>query len=155
MENFAEATPRFNARMAGTFYVLTGLTSVIGGMYIPGKLVVAGDAAATANKILAHKHLFELGFSVMIIAVMCSIVLTALFYGLFKPVNQTLSLTAAFFHLVGLSILGVASLLQLAPLVVLEGGHFLSAFTLEQVQALAYLFLQLNTQAGNVFLGNL
>jgi hypothetical protein len=51
-----------------------------------------------------------------------------------------------------LAILGVASLLQLAPLVVLEGGPYLSVFKLEQVQALAYLFLQLNVQAGNTFL---
>jgi Domain of unknown function (DUF4386) len=152
IESIADASPRLKARMAGALYVLAGLTSVIGGMYIPGKLVVRGDAATTANAILAHKHLFELGFSVMLIAVVCSVVLTALFYDLFKPVNKTLSLTAAFFHLVGLAILGVASLLQLAPLVVLESGHYLSVFKLEQVQALAYLFLQLNTQAGNTFL---
>ena len=101
MDSFAGTSPRFKARMAGAFYVLTGLTSVIGGMYIPGKLVVVGDAATTANAILAHKHLFELGFSVMLIAIVCSIVLTALFYDLFKPVNKALALTAAFFHLVG------------------------------------------------------
>ncbi len=151
-ERIAEASPRLKARMAGAFYVLAGLTSVIGGMYIPGKLVVVGDAATTSNAILAHKHLFELGFSVMLIAVLCSILLTALFYELFKPVNKTLSLTAAFIHLVGLAILSVASLLQLAPLVVLEGGHYLNVFKPEQVQALAYLFLPLNSQAGNAFL---
>ena len=88
----------------------------------------------------------------MLIAVVCSVVLTALFYELFQPVNRTLSLTAAFLHLVGLAILGFASLLQLAPLVVLEGGHYLTVFTPEQVQALAYLFLQLTTQVGNAFL---
>jgi hypothetical protein len=152
MASTAEASPRLTARVAGSFYLLTGLTSVIGGMYVPGKLVVVGDAAATANAILAHQHLFQLGFSVMLIAVACSIVLTALFYELFRPVSKTLSLTAAFCHLVGLALLGFASLLQLAPLVVLEGGHYLSVFTPEQVQALAYLFLQLNTQAGNTFL---
>jgi len=152
MEDIVEASPRLKARVAGSFYLLAGLTSVIGGMYIPGKLVVVGDAATTANAILAHKHLFQLGFSTTLIAVVCSIVLTALFYDLFKPVNKTVSLTAAFSHLVGLAILGLAGLLQLAPLVVLEGGHYLSVFKAEQVQALAYLFLQLNTQAGNAFL---
>src|SRR5271165_2650269 len=79
MKSIAEASPRLKARMAGVFYVLAGLASVIGGMYIPGKLVVPGDAATTANAILTHRHLFELGFSVMLIAVVCSIVLTALF----------------------------------------------------------------------------
>jgi Domain of unknown function (DUF4386) len=152
MESIAEGSPRVKARIAGVFYVLTGLTSVIGGMSIPGKLVVPGDAATTANAILAHKHLFELGFSAMLIAIACSIVLTALFYDLFKPVNRNLSLTAAFFHLVGLAILSVASLLQLAPLVVLGGDHYLGVFKPEQLQALAYVFLQLNTQAANAFL---
>jgi hypothetical protein len=118
----SEASPRLKAKVAGISYVFAGPTSVIGGMSIPGKLVVPGDAASTANAILAHKHLFELGFSIMLIAVACSIVLTALFYDLFKPVNKSLSLTAAFFHLVGLAILCLASLLQLAPLVVLGGG---------------------------------
>jgi hypothetical protein len=151
-EKIAEASPRLKARLAGAFYVLTGATSVIGGMYIPGKLVVVGDAATTANAIRDHRQLFAFGFSIMLIAVMSSIILTALFYDLFKPVNKTLSLTAALVHLVGLAILAFASLLQLAPLVVLNGAPYLSVFKPEQVQALAYLFLQLNTQAGNAFL---
>jgi uncharacterized protein DUF4386 len=122
MEETAGVSPRFKARMAGVFYVLTGLTSVIGEMFIPGRLVVRGDAATTANALVTHKLLFGLGFSALLIAVAFSIALTALFYDLFKPVNKNLSLTAAFFHLVGLAILAFASLLQLAPLVVWEAG---------------------------------
>jgi hypothetical protein len=138
--------------MAGVFYVLAGLTSVVGGTSIPGKLVAPGDPATTANAILAHKHLFELGFSLMLIAVASSVVLTVLFYDLFKPVNKTLSLTAAFFHLVGLAILSFASLLQLAPLIVLAGAHYLSVLKPDQLQALAYLFFELSTEAANTFL---
>jgi hypothetical protein len=148
----ADASPRLKARSAGVVYLLAGLTSVIGGMYIPGRFVVAGDAAKTANAILAHPNIFELGFSIMLAAVAFSIILTVLFYDLFRPVNRSLSLAAAFFHLVGLAILGVASLLQLAPLITLEAGQYLSAFKLEQVQALSYLFLELNTQTTNTFL---
>jgi len=148
-----KASSRLKARLAGAFYFLAGLTSVLGGVYIPGKLVVTGNAAATANAILSHKPLFQLGFSVMLLAVFCSIILTALFYDLFAPVNKTLSLTAAFVHLVGLAILGFASFLQLAPLVVLEGGGaYLGVFQAQQIHALAYLFLQLNVQAANAFL---
>jgi hypothetical protein len=152
MNSIAEVSPRLRARLAGLFYVLAGAASVIGGMYIPGKLVVPDDAAASAEAILAHQHLFEFGFSLMLFAVVCSIVLTALFYALFKTVNRNLSLAAAFFHLVGLAVLSVASLLQLAPLIVLQGGAYLNVFKPEQVRALAYLLLQLNTQAGNAFL---
>ena len=78
--------------------------------------------------------------------------MTALFYDLFKPVNRSLSLLAAFFHLVGLAIAAFGSLFQLAPLVVLGGGQYLSVFKVEQLQALAYMFLELNAQAWNAFL---
>jgi hypothetical protein len=151
MKPHTEKSPRFLARMAGVFYVLTALTSVIGESFIPGRLVVPGNAAATANNILAHRHLFELGFASLLIAVVFSIALTVLFYELFKPVNRIISLTAAFIHLVGLSILAFSSLLLLAPLVVLS-GKYLVVFKVEQLQALAYMFLQLNIQAWNAFI---
>jgi hypothetical protein len=138
--------------MAGAFYVFTALTSVLGESFIPGRLVVPGNAVATTNNILAHQHLWQAGFALLLIAVVSSIVLTVLFYELLKPANKTISLTAAFVHLVGLAILAVSSLLLLAPLVVLNGGKYLSVFNATQLQALAYLFLQLNIQAWNTFI---
>src|SRR5580700_6766808 len=106
------ASPRSKARMAGVFYLLTGFTSVCGENFIPGKLVVHGDAAATAHNIMVHQALFQLAFVSLVIAVLTSIVMTALFYDLFRPVNKSLSLTAAFVHLVGPAILAFGSLLQ-------------------------------------------
>ena len=61
MERIAEASPRSQARIAGVFYVLTFLS---GGFALFGdRLVVSGDAAATATNILAHEPLFLLGFA--------------------------------------------------------------------------------------------
>lgn len=78
-------------------------------------IVVSGDAAATANNILAHQPLFRLGFAAGLIAIVCYIAVTTLFYALFKPVNKILSLLAAFFSLLGCVTLAFASLFQLAP----------------------------------------
>jgi hypothetical protein len=152
MERIAEASPRLKARMAGIFYVLTGAMYVFGQAFILGKLVVHGDAAATANNILARQPFFQLGFTADLISVACSIALTVLFYDLFKPVNRSLSLLAAFFHLVGLAVAAFGSFLLLAPLVVLGGGQYLSVLKVDQLQALAYMFLELNAQAWNAFL---
>jgi len=152
IERLAESSPRLKARMAGVFYVLTGATYVFGQAFILGKLVVNGDAPATANNILAHQPFFQLAFTADLISVACSLALTVLFYDLFKPVNPSLSLLAAFFHLVGLAVAAFGSFLLLAPLVVLGGGHYLSVFRLDQLQALAYVFLELNAQAWNAFL---
>jgi hypothetical protein len=75
---------------------------------------------------------------------------TALFYDLFEPVHRILSLVAAFFSLVGCAILAFASLFQLAALVVLGGGQYLSVFTVEQLRALAVLFLELYGQGVSI-----
>jgi hypothetical protein len=51
---------------------------------------------------------------------------------------------------VGCGILAFGSLFQLAPLVILGGNQYMNVFTVEQLRALALMFLELNTQAGNV-----
>ena len=150
-ERIAEASPRPRARITGVVYLLYFLTAVFGEFLLRG-LVVDGDAAATATNILAHQPLFRLGLATGLIATACYIAVTALFYGLFKPVNRSLSLLAAFFSLVGCAILAFGSLFQLAPLVVLGGSPYLNVFKVEQLRALALMFLELNTQAGNICL---
>ncbi len=122
MERIAEASPRFKARMAGVFYVLEGLASVLGEFVILGRIVVPGNAAATANNILAHEPLFRLGIAAALFAVAFHIVVTVLFYDLFKPVSRSFSLLAAFVLLVAIAVQAVSSLFQLAPLVVWEAG---------------------------------
>jgi len=149
MERIAEASLRPRARITGVVYLLYFLTAIIGEFFLRG-LVVDGDAAATANNILAHESLFRLGLATGLISTACYVAVTALFYDLFKTVSRSLSLLAAFFSLVGCAILAFASLFQLAPLVVLGGSQYLSVFKVEQLRALALMFLELNTQAGNI-----
>jgi hypothetical protein len=142
VEPIAEASPRPRARITSVVYLFYFLTAISGELFLKG-LVADGDAASTANNILAHQSLFRLGWATGLIATACYVAVTALFYELFKPVNRSLSLLAAFFSLVGCTILAFASLFQLAPLVVLGGGQYLSVFKVEQLRALASLFLEL------------
>ena len=78
MERIAEASPGFKARMAGVFYLLTFLT---------------GGAALFVRG--------RLGLVTGLIAGVCYIAVTLLFYYIFKPVNRRLSLLAAFLSFVG------------------------------------------------------
>jgi len=71
-------------------------------------------------------------------------------YELLKPVNKSLSLLAAFFVLVCCAMQALTSLFYLAPLLILRGGSSLSAFTAEQLQSLALMFLKLNQYAYNI-----
>jgi len=138
--------------MAGVFEFLEGLTSAGGQVVILGGLVVEGSAATTAANILAHEPLFWLGFASSLIAVAFHIAWAFLFYDLFKPVNRSVSLTATFVILVGCAIQALTSLFYLAPLLVLQGGSSLSAFTPQQLQELALVFLKLNAQAFDIYL---
>jgi len=148
MGRIEETSPRFKARMAGLFYLLTILTGGLG-FYVGSRFLVSGDAAATATKILANQPLFRFGYAVQLLATVCYVVVTALFYELFKPVSRNLSLLAAFFSLVGCSFGVLSCLLYFAPLVVLRGAQSLGSFQVEQLQALALLFLKLSAQANN------
>jgi hypothetical protein len=150
-ERIAGTSPRPSARTTGVVYLLYFLTAIVGELFLKG-IVVDGDATATATNILAHQSLFRLGLATGLIATALYIAVTALFYGLFKPVNRSLSLLAAFFSLLGCAVTTFGSLFQLAPLVLLGGRQYLSVFNLQQLRALALMFLELNDQAANIYL---
>ena len=78
-------------------------------------------------------------FAVDLVANLIYIALTALLFGLFRPVNATLALLAAFFSLVGCTVQIMGELLRLAPTVVLANPQLASAFGAHQVQASALL----------------
>jgi hypothetical protein len=88
-------------RMAGVFQLLEGLTATFGQVVVLGRVVVDGDAVATAANILGHERLFSLGFATSLIGVAFHIAWAFLMYELLRPVNKSLSLLAAFFILVG------------------------------------------------------
>ena len=81
MERIAEVSPRFKARMAGALYLFSLLTATFTELFVRGRLNIAGG----------------------LIAISGMVGVTLLLYGLFKPVNRSLSLLAAFFGLVGLT----------------------------------------------------
>ncbi|HEY8852765.1 MAG TPA: DUF4386 domain-containing protein [Gemmatimonadaceae bacterium] len=139
-----EMSPRTKARLAGAFYLLTILTGVFAQGFVSARLVVSGDAAATANNILSHDGLFRLGFAVYMIEMVCQIITTVLIYDLLKPVNRSVSLLAAVLSLIGCGIKTFSRLFYFAPLLVLGGTHYLSVFSGEQLNAVALLFLRVN-----------
>ncbi len=150
MERIAGASPRHLARIAGGLYLII----IVGGFfaigYVPAALIVPGDAAATAHNIQAHELLYRLGLAAHIIILPCNIPLAVIFYDLFKVVSRRLSLLVVFFTLVGTAVEGANLLNQFAPLMLLGGGHYLSVFTTEQLQALAYMPLDSQAISYNI-----
>jgi hypothetical protein len=147
-----EASPRLKARITGVFYLVTILTGIFAQGFVSGTLVVDGDAAATATNILTHRGLFQLGFAVYLIEMACQIGMTALFYDLLKPAGKSVSLLAAFLGFAGCVVKTFGRVFFIAPLFVLGGAHYLNVFSVEQLQALALLFLKVNDHGAAIAL---
>jgi hypothetical protein len=146
MEHALDSTPpRVTARLAGLFYLITVVTGLYAEVAVRGRVIVVGDAAGTAQNILAAEGPWRLALAADIVGGLAYTVVTLLLYELLKPVNARLSLLAAFFSLVGIAMGGAAALAHVAPLLILKGAY-LSSFTAAQLQAMAYLSIKLHTQ---------
>ena len=142
MEPTTPASPRTYARIAGFLYLIVIVAGIFAEILVRSRVVVSGDAAATAQNILAHEQLFRWGFAAELIAGLCVVLLIMLLYELFKVVNRRVALLAVFFSLVGGSIEGAASLGHFAPLILLKRGHDLGVSP-ELLQAQTYMALEL------------
>lgn len=147
-----EASPQSLARMAGLFSLLTIVGGVFAQIAVSDKLVVFGDAAATAANILTHKSLFQWGFGVYLVEMACQVTSAVLFYYLLRPVSRSVSLIAAFLSLAGCAVKTMSRLFYIAPLNVLGGEHYLGVFNPEQLQALALLLLEVNDLGAGIAL---
>src|SRR5438876_4742575 len=151
MEGIAQSSPPLMARMVAVCYFVL-LVSGLDLFFVFPKIVVRGHAAGTATNILSHQAMFLAGFAAAAVGVASYLVVTALLYRLFEPVNRTISLSAAFFSLTGCIIQAVALVFHLAPVVLLSNQPYLSAFKPDQLQALALVSLNLYGQTYNISL---
>ena len=142
-DRVTQAWPRLYARIAGALYLIVIVGGIFAEIFVRGRLVVHGDAAATAHNIQAHELLYRLGFVVEVFYCVCNVPLILILYNLFKVVNKNVALMMVFFAFVVDAIESVCLLAHFAPLLLLGAGHYLTAFTAEQLQAAAYLSVQL------------
>ena len=131
------------ARIAGFLYLVNAITGFFGIIYVPGKLIVSGNAAVTASNILASERLFHLGIaSELVCAVEFVFVVWAL-YRLLGGVNRTLGSLMVILGLAFVPMMCMNALNGIAALLLVRGADFLSAFDPSQRRALAMLFLDL------------
>ena len=135
------------ARAAGFLYLLVALSAPIGLLYVPGKLIVSGNATATADNIRASEWLLRLGLASELFHQVVGVFLVLALYRLFKAVNETHARQLVILGaLVSVPIMFVNVLNEIAALILVKGADFLSVFERPQLDALAYLFLRLHSQ---------
>jgi hypothetical protein len=125
------------ARLAGVLYLVNGVTGFFSIIYVPGRLIVSGNAAATANNILASERLFRLSIVSELICAAEFVALLWVLYRLLGAVNKTHASLMVILGLVSIPIMFVNSLNEIAALALLHGADFLTVFDQPQRQALA------------------
>lgn len=138
----SRTSPATRARIAGAVYMLVIVASVFA-LYSSQSLIVRGDAAATAARIMASEQAFRIAFASNLVACLAYVAVVAILYEVMRPAGRTLSIVAAFFGLVGCAVSGATMLNQLAALAFLGDASYLAAFETAQLQALARVSLRL------------
>jgi Domain of unknown function (DUF4386) len=135
-----------NARVAGFLYLLVVLAGPFILMYVPEKIFVPGNAAATAGNILAHQSLYRASIAVGIIAELLFIAVVLALYRLLKGVDRELAALMVILILIDapLAFLSIAN--QVATLTFLRGADFLGVFNPPQRDAVTTLLINFDKQ---------
>jgi hypothetical protein len=137
-------SPRKTARMAGLFYLIFVLTTVLA-TYIRGRFIVSGDAAATATNIMGSELFFRIGFVTELVSAVFFVLAAWALYMLLKPVNKNLALLFLLLNLGGVAVECINALNLFAALQFLSGANYLNVFQTGQLQAMAMSSLNLYT----------
>src|SRR5262249_23386617 len=137
------------ARLAGLLYLVSSIPGVFALLYVPGKLIVKGDPAATADRIRSSETLFRLGIGAELLGSVLFIFVALVLYRLFKPVNGNAALTMMVLILISFPISLLDVLADIAALNFAGVGRasgVLSTFDTHQRDAVAYFSLHLHGQ---------
>ena len=132
------------ARLAGVLYLVNAATGFFGIIYVPSKLIVAGNTAATAGNILASERLFRLGIVSELVCAAEFIYLVWVLYRLLSGVNKTHAALMVLWGLAFIPVMAVNVLSEVAALSLFRGADFLSVINQTNREALAMLFLDLH-----------
>ena len=134
---------RRTARIAGLLYLLMAVFSAFGTIYVPSRLFVPGDAAATANSVMASMWLLRLGFVSDLVAQALFLFLVLTLYRLLKTVAEHQARLMVILVVASVPVTCLNLLNEIGPILLLGGAGYLKAFEPAQLQALAMVFLDL------------
>jgi len=134
------------ARIAGFVYLSMVLTGPLSLIYIPGKLIVRGNATATATSILNHETMFRLWIIGDLWTAVIFVCLGVAIYNLLSSVSKPWALLMLGFVLVSAAVGFLDTLNNIAAGLLFRGADFLSVIDKTQRDALGMLFVRLHSQ---------
>jgi hypothetical protein len=135
---------RTAAKVAGWSGLLTFAIVVFGNFVLLNPLTVPGNAAATAQNIVAHETQFRTTVVCFLTYSLGFVVLLSALYVILRPVNPGLALVGALSRLVFALLWLLSPLNMLSALRLLSNANYLQVFEPDRLQALAKLHLGAN-----------
>ena len=132
------------ARIGGILYLVIIFAGIFSEMFVRGKLIVAGNATATATNIMTSQLLWRMGIASDLVMHICDVPLVLILYILLKPVNKNLALLAMLFTLIQTAVMVAFKLNLFMSLFLLSDADYLKALEPHQLHALSYAFTRLD-----------
>jgi hypothetical protein len=133
-----------NARLAGFLYLVAGGCMAFTELYVRSNLI-SSDASITSESLLGSEMLFRIGLVVDLVGMTVFVFLPLVLYKIFRDVNRKQALLMVVLALISVPIMCVNTASSFAALVTLSGADFLTAFSTDQRNALALLFLTIHS----------
>jgi len=134
-------------RIAGLLYLVVVVAGLMVLKVVPDHIIVAGDAAATANNLRASETLFRVATLVDLLAEVLFLIVVLALYRIFKGVHEGLAAVMVVFVVISLPIILIAVSFEIAAVSLVGSTDLGPAFGRPQVDALASLLLALHDKA--------
>ena len=135
------------ARITGIFYLLIAIAGVFSIGYMPSVIFATDDMAETIQNMTDNQLLFHLGIAGDIAVILMEVILTSMLYKMFKSVNQTLSLIAAFSRMGMAVVMGMNLLNYVLPSVLVNSPEYLQVFQGNELEDIVSIFLDMHQKA--------
>ncbi|HEY6189405.1 MAG TPA: DUF4386 domain-containing protein [Pyrinomonadaceae bacterium] len=139
--NSSEST----SRLPGLLWFLSAVAGGFGLFYIRSKVIVPGDAAATVANIAASEFLFRAAMVSNLFSQVFLFFFGLTMYHLFKVADKVLATVFLTSIMMTVAIAVVNAFNSFGALLVLSQAEYLKAFNPEQLNAMAMIFLRLNS----------
>lgn len=131
-------------RIAGLLYLLVIISGVFAEFFVRAEIFVSGDFIATANNLRVSQQLFRFGFVSDLIMITTYFFLPQVLYTLLQHINSKHAKVMVYCVVVAASILAVNILNHIAPILLINGEQYLTAFNTEQINGLIQFFLKMH-----------
>jgi hypothetical protein len=132
-----------NARIAGLWYLLMAVTGGFGIMYAPMGIMVSGDAAATAQKLIESEWIYRLSIVSNLVGQVCFIFLVFALNRLLEDVNPKQAKLMVTLVIIAVPIAFINTLNLVAAQLFVSRVDFLNVFEVDKLNALSMVFLKL------------